>query len=112
MIRKIDTSQIKEKVKNLFIKASYDIGDDMIELLKSAKENEDGETAKYVLDQIIDNDMIAKNERIPMCQDTGMAVVFMEIGKDVFLEGEFIEDAINQGVFNISKEQANEELVR
>lgn len=98
MIRKIDTSQIKEKVKNLFIKASYDIGDDMIELLKSAKENEDGETAKYVLDQIIDNDMIAKNERIPMCQDTGMAVVFMEIGKDVFLEGEFIEDAINQGV--------------
>jgi fumarate hydratase subunit alpha len=98
MIRKIDTSQIKENVKNLFIKASYDIGDDMIELLKSAKENEDGETAKYVLDQIIDNDMIAKNERIPMCQDTGMAVVFMEIGKDVFLEGEFIEDAINQGV--------------
>lgn len=98
MIRKIDTSQIKENIKNLFIKASYDIGDDMIELLKSAKENEDGETAKYVLDQIIDNDMIAKNERIPMCQDTGMAVVFMEIGKDVFLEGEFIEDAINQGV--------------
>lgn len=98
MIRKIDTSQIKENVKSLFIKASYDIGDDMLELLKSARENEDGETAKYVLDQIIDNDMIAKNESIPMCQDTGMAVVFMEIGKEVFLEGEFIEDAINQGV--------------
>lgn len=98
MIRKIDTSEIKEKVKNLFIRASYDIGDDMIELLKTAREKEDGETAKYVLDQIIDNDMIARDESIPMCQDTGMAVVFMEIGKDVFLEGEFVEDAINQGV--------------
>lgn len=98
MIRKIDTSEIKEKVKNLFIRASYDIGDDMIELLKTAREKEDGETAKYVLDQIIDNDMIARDESIPMCQDTGMAVVFMEIGNDVFLEGEFVEDAINQGV--------------
>ncbi|SHI67299.1 fumarate hydratase subunit alpha [Dethiosulfatibacter aminovorans DSM 17477] len=98
MIRKIDTSEIKKNVKNLFIKASYDIGDDMIELLKSSREKEESETAKYVLDQIIDNDMIAKEESIPMCQDTGMAVVFMEIGKDVFLEGEFVEDAINQGV--------------
>ena len=98
MIRKINTWQIKESIKNLFIKASYDIGHDMIELLNNAKENEDGETAKYVLDQIIDNDLIAKKESIPMCQDTGMAVVFMEIGKDVFLEGEFIEDAVNQGV--------------
>lgn len=98
MIRKIDTELIKENIKMLFIRANYDIGDDMISLLKSAKENEATETAKYVLEQIIDNDIIAKNESIPMCQDTGMAVVFIEIGEDVFFEGEFIENAINQGV--------------
>jgi fumarate hydratase subunit alpha len=70
----------------------------MLGVLKKAKENEDNETAKYVLEQIIENDYIARSDQVPMCQDTGIAVVFLEIGHEVCFVGELIEDAVNQGV--------------
>ncbi|MBV1757561.1 MAG: fumarate hydratase, partial [Dethiosulfatibacter sp.] len=97
-MRNIDTIKIKNTVKSLFIQSSYDIGDRMLAILDAAKENEDNETAKYVLEQIIENDHIARTDLVPMCQDTGIAVVFIEIGHEVCFTGEPIEDAINQGV--------------
>ncbi|HAE42251.1 MAG TPA: fumarate hydratase [Clostridiales bacterium] len=97
-MRNIDTSHIKRTVKALFIQSSYDIGDHMLSVLERAKKREENETARYVLDQIIENDHIARAEQVPMCQDTGIAIVFVEIGHEVCLVGEPIEDAINQGV--------------
>ncbi|MDP3387982.1 MAG: fumarate hydratase [Eubacteriales bacterium] len=97
-MRSIDTITIKNTVKLLFIQSSYDIGDTMLGMLGKAKENEDNDTARYVLDQIIENDLIARNDQVPMCQDTGIAVVFLEIGNEVCFTGKPIEDAINQGV--------------
>ncbi len=97
-MRNIDTIKIKNTVKSLFIQSSYDIGDRMLGMLEAAKENEDNETAKYVLSQIIENDHIARTDLVPMCQDTGIAVIFIEIGHEVCFTGEPIEDAINQGV--------------
>lgn len=97
-MRSIDTINIKNTVKTLFIQSSHNIGDRMLGILKKAKENEDNETAKYVLEQIIENDHIARTDQVPMCQDTGIAVVFLEIGHEVCFVGEPIEDAVNQGV--------------
>jgi fumarate hydratase subunit alpha len=97
-MRNIDTNNIKNTVKTLFIQSSHNIGDRMLGILEKAKENEDNETAKYVLEQIIENDHIARKDQVPMCQDTGIAVVFLEIGHEVCFVGEPIEDAVNQGV--------------
>ena len=66
--------------------------------IKNCRACEDGEIAKGVLDNIIENFEIADNENVPICQDTGMACVFLEIGQDVHLVGGFLEDAINEGV--------------
>ncbi|HBH12035.1 MAG: Fumarate hydratase, alpha subunit [Clostridiales bacterium 38_11] len=97
-MRNIDTIKIKNAVKSLFIQSSYDIGERMLGILDKARENEENETARYVLDQIIENDHIARDDQVPMCQDTGIAVVFLEIGHEICFVGEPVEEAINQGV--------------
>lgn len=102
-MRKVKAQIIKEHVKQLLLKANYDIGLNTLNILKKAQENEVSKISKSVLEQIIENDKIAKNERIPMCQDTGMAVVFVEIGHEVFVDGNLYE-AINQGVREAYKE--------
>lgn len=102
-MRKIKAQIIKEHVKQLLLKANYDIGFDTLNILKKAQENEESKISKSVLEQIIENDKIARNERIPMCQDTGMAVVFVEIGREVFIDGDLYE-SINQGVREAYKE--------
>lgn len=97
-MRKIKADKITQKVKELFLKANFEIGSDIMGKLKEAKENEESEVGKYVLDMIEKNNEIAAEEKIPICQDTGMAVLFVEIGQDVkVIEGDFNE-AINQGV--------------
>lgn len=80
------------------MEANYFLPDDVMEALKKAKEEEKWELAEATLDKIIENAEIAKNDVAPMCQDTGMAIVFVEMGQDVRIVNGYIEDAINQGV--------------
>ena len=97
-MRTLDTSIIKEKVKSLLLDSSYNIGEKTFEILKKSYELETNFVSKSVLEQIIKNDEIALNENIPMCQDTGMAVIFLEIGQEVYLTGKNLYDAVNEGV--------------
>lgn len=97
-MREVKAEQIKETIKELFLKANFEIGSDVLEMLKERKEKEKSEIGQAVLSQIIENDIIASNEKIAMCQDTGYAVVFVELGQEVaIVDGDFNE-AINQGV--------------
>ena len=98
MIREINTSIITETVKEMCINANHFLSEDMDKALKKATEEEKSELGKKILDQLQENLKIAGEEMIPICQDTGMAVFFVEIGQDVHLTGELIEDAINEGV--------------
>ena len=97
-MRTINTQQIKEKVKHLLLESSYNIGEKTFQVLKQNYESETNVVSKSVLDQIIKNDKIALAENIPMCQDTGMAVIFLEIGQEVHLAGENLYDSVNKGV--------------
>lgn len=97
-MRKISCKDITSIVKKLSIQANYEIGNDILEKLQEGQKQEESETGKAILEQIIENDLIAANEQTPICQDTGMVVVFIELGQDVIIvEGDFY-DAINEGV--------------
>lgn len=96
-MRQIKASDITNAVKSLFISLNCEISDDITQALINAKENEISDTAKLVLDTLIKNNEIAATEQIPLCQDTGMAILFVEYGDKVTIQGDFT-DAINQGV--------------
>ena len=96
-MRKILLNSVTELVKNAVIDINYHLDDDLVSLYKKAKLNETNETASQILDDIIENQEIAKNEQVPLCQDTGVVVVFLEVGMDVSFDGN-IYDAINEGV--------------
>ena len=98
MIRTIDTNLIIKNIKEMCIEANHFLSLDMDEAMKKAVETEKSELGKKILDQLQENLKIAKEEMIPICQDTGMAVIFLEVGQDVHFEGMSIEDAINEGV--------------
>lgn len=98
MIRIIKTDVIIQTVKELCIEANYFLSNDMNDAMRHAMETEKSKTGKNVLQQLQENLKIAAGERIPICQDTGMAVIFLEIGQDVHFEGMAIEDAVNEGV--------------
>lgn len=97
-MRNLDVSIIKDEVKRLFLEANFDISDDISNKIKKCYENEVSIIGKSVLDQILKNHEIAKEEKIAICQDTGMSVVFVEIGQDINLIGGDINQAINNGV--------------
>ncbi|HOO78894.1 MAG TPA: fumarate hydratase, partial [Lachnospiraceae bacterium] len=94
----VTTNEITKTVKEMCIEASHFLSDDMKNALDTASNHEKSELGKQILDQLKDNLKIAGEDMIPICQDTGMAVLFIEIGQDVHIEGGWIEDAINQGV--------------
>ncbi len=96
-MRKIDLKIIKEAVKLLFVDAAENINDDLLESLNKAFNDESSELGKSVLQQIIDNDLLAKEKHVPMCQDTGVSVVFIEMGSEVWFVGD-LEEAVNEGV--------------
>ncbi len=96
-IRVINASEITAAVKKLFMDCNYFIGKDILDSLERARGLEDSPVAKSVLSQIIENDRIAAAEEIPICQDTGMAVLFVEYGDKVAVDGDF-EGAVQQGV--------------
>lgn len=97
-MREINVNLITEKIKELCIKANHDLSADVKGALDKAYESEPNELGKNVLGQLKENLKMAGEEMLPICQDTGMAVVFMEIGQDVHFINGFIEDAINEGV--------------
>lgn len=97
-IRRIDANKIKDVVKQLFMDCNYYIGEDILCSLKKAQEKEQSPVGKSVLAQIIENDEIAAKEQIPLCQDTGMAILFVEYGDKVVIENGSFEEAVQQGV--------------
>ena len=98
MIRTIQTDVITENIKEMCIEANHFLSGDMDLAMKQAAETEKSELGKKILNQLQENLKIAAEEMIPICQDTGMAVIFLEIGQDVHFEGMTIEDAVNEGV--------------
>jgi fumarate hydratase subunit alpha len=97
-MREINVSEIIAAVRKLCIDANYYLSDDIKQKLEEAYKEEDWSIAKDILEKILVNAGIAKNEKMPMCQDTGMTCVFIELGQDVHVIGGGLEDAINEGV--------------
>lgn len=97
-MREIQCSKITEVVRKLCIEANEHLPEDVKCAIKTARKEEDGEIAKGILDNIIENYEIADRENVPICQDTGMAVVFMEIGQDVHITGGDLTECVNEGV--------------
>ena len=97
-MKTIDVSQITDTIKEMCMEANYSLSEDMVEALKHSEEMEESEVGKKVLGQLLKNLQIANDEQIPICQDTGMAVIFFEIGQDVHFVGGDLEKAIHEGV--------------
>jgi len=97
-LREIKANKIKDKVKELFLRANYHIDQDLMLRLEEALREEASPIGKTVLKMIIENNKIASKEEVPICQDTGLAVVFVEVGQEVHLVGGDFTEAINQGV--------------
>ncbi len=97
-MREITTRQIEDAVAALVTEANFRLPDDIESALCSAAETEISPTGKEVLQNITENARIAKKESVPICQDTGMAVFFLEVGQEVHITGTSLEDAVNQGV--------------
>ncbi|HHW54424.1 MAG: fumarate hydratase [bacterium] len=97
-MREIKAELIKDTVRELFLEANYFIGRDVYEKLKELREVEESPVGKGVLEQIIRNNEIAAEEKIAICQDTGMAVLFLELGQEVQIVGGDLNEAINAGV--------------
>ena len=102
-MRNVEVSVITQTVKELAIDANCNIGKSFIDRLRDALKKEKSEIGKNVIEQIIENDIIAMDSNEPMCQDTGMVVVFVELGYDVHLNGD-LYDAINEGIRQAYKE--------
>lgn len=98
MIRTIRVEEITKNIKEMCIEANHFLSPDMAEAMKCAEKNEEAPLGKQILEQLQENLKIAGEDMIPICQDTGMSVVFLEIGQDVHLEGGALEDAVNEGV--------------
>ena len=94
-MKTIDVSQITDIIKEMCMEANYSLSEDMVEALKHSEETEESEVGKKVLGQLLNNLQIANDEQIPICQDTGMAVIFFEIGQDVHFVGGDLENAIH-----------------
>ncbi len=97
-MRTIHTQEIIKNVKEMCIEANLHLSEDMEQAVRSSVETEDSQLGKKILNQLCENLDIAASDEIPICQDTGMAVLFVNIGQDVHIEGMSITDAINEGV--------------
>lgn len=97
-MRVIHTDTIISNIKEMCIEANYNLSKDMENAIVNAPEKEKSPIGKQILEQLQENINVAREELIPICQDTGMAIVFMKIGQDVHIEGMNIEDAINEGI--------------
>lgn len=97
-MRVVESEKIIELIEDACIRANTELSPDVYEALKAAVEIEESDIGREILSQIIRNADIAREEGVPICQDTGMAVFFVELGKDVYIKGSNLTDAINEGV--------------
>ena len=97
-MRTINAADITQNIKEMCIEANHFLADDMDRAMKTALAQEKAPLGRQILGQLQDNLKIAGEDMIPICQDTGMAVIFMEIGQDVHIEGGLLENAVNEGV--------------
>jgi len=97
-MREISAERVTEAVEKLCIDSNYYLSGDLMKALKCAYESEESEIGKNVMKQIVENAEIARAQSLPVCQDTGMAVVFIDIGQDVYIKGGGLTEAINEGV--------------
>ena len=97
-MREIDAQLLTKNIKEMCIEANHYLSDDMKKVFDNARNNEKSPLGKQILEQLDENLKIAREDMIPICQDTGMAVVFVKIGQDVHITGANIEDAITEGV--------------
>ena len=97
-MREIEVNEIIDALRELCIKANCVLNDEVYNALEAAKNTEKSPIGKEILCQLTDNADIAKNENVPICQDTGMAIVFVELGQEVHIKGGLLTDAINEGV--------------
>ncbi len=98
MVRTIKTQDITDTIKDMCIEVNHFLSKDMDKAMKDAVETEESPLGKQILCQLQDNLKIAGEDMIPICQDTGMAVIFMEIGQEVHVEGGDLQEAVNEGV--------------
>lgn len=98
MVRNINSEEITRNIKEMCVEANHFLSDDMKKVFGEAVENEKSGLGKQILSQLEENLAIAEEDMIPICQDTGMAVVFLKIGQDVHIEGKSLADAVNEGV--------------
>lgn len=97
-MRNVHVSEITRNIKEMCIEANHFLSEDMSAAMKNAVQTEESPLGKQILNQLQENLQIAGEDMIPICQDTGMAVVFLEIGQDVHFEGGDLEDAVNEGI--------------
>ncbi len=97
-MRNINTNEIYKAVKSMALKCNCNVDCGVIKLLEDAERKETSPAAKFALQTILQSDLKAAQNNMPACQDTGMAVIFLEVGQDVHFEGEFIDDAINHAI--------------
>ena len=97
-MRRISTHQITDTLEKLCIDANYNLGEDLVDSLRNALEKEESPLGKEVITQLLENAEIGRKEQVPVCQDTGFAVVFIEIGQEVVIDGTSLQDAINEGI--------------
>ena len=97
-MRVISTEEITRHIKEMCIEANYELSHDVKDMIYEKADSETNQLGKQILSQLKENMEIAKNENIPICQDTGMAVVFLKIGQEVHIEGKNLEDAVNEGI--------------
>lgn len=98
MVREINVSLMTKHIKEMCIRANHFLSEDMEQALRHSAASEKSEIGKKILSQLLDNLSVAGEEMIPICQDTGMAVIFLEIGQDVHFVGGYLEDSVNEGV--------------
>jgi fumarate hydratase subunit alpha len=97
-MREISTQAIIDAVKNASISTNYELGEDVVRAFENGLTKEESPVGRDILNQLIENSLIARNQRIPMCQDTGLAVIFAEIGQEVSIVGGDFRSALEEGV--------------
>lgn len=97
-MRQISTKVITAAVKEAAVRANYELGSDVTDAFRAALEKEQSPVGKEIINKLIENAEIARRERIPICQDTGLAIIFAEIGQDVNIVGGSFRDAVEQGI--------------
>ena len=97
-MRELHVSEITEAVRRMAVEANTELGQDVLDAFGRCRAAEESPTGRDILDQLTENARIARDEKMPLCQDTGFAVVFVDLGQDVHLVGGGLQEAVNEGV--------------